>query len=80
MDLNSVQQDAAWLGQAIQMFMPFMYDIKTSETLFDKVTSGKLNLLPGLNNHYDQNKHLSTMDQLSPREIIGYYHCIRYLN
>lgn len=37
------------LGQAkpLQMFLPFMYDMKTSETLFDKVTNGKLNLLTG---------------------------------
>jgi hypothetical protein len=38
------------LGQAkpLQMSLPFMYDMKTSETLFDKVTSGKLNLsFPG---------------------------------
>ncbi|MDB5199244.1 MAG: hypothetical protein JWO92_1207 [Chitinophagaceae bacterium] len=35
-------------GQAkpLQMFLPFVYDMKSNETLYDKV-SGKLNLLPG---------------------------------
>jgi hypothetical protein len=37
------------LGQAkpLQMFLPFMYDMKSNETLFDKVSSGKMKLLPG---------------------------------
>jgi hypothetical protein len=36
------------LGQAkpLQMFLPFIYDTKNNETLFDKVTTGKLKLLP----------------------------------
>jgi hypothetical protein len=35
------------LGQAkpLQLFLPFMYDIKSNETLFDKVSAGKMKLL-----------------------------------
>jgi len=48
-DWTEIQCSMILLGQAkpLQMFLPFMYDMKTSETLFDKVTNGKLNLLPG---------------------------------
>lgn len=48
-DWTDIQCSMILLGQAkpLQMFLPFMYDMKTSETLFDKVTNGKLNLLPG---------------------------------
>jgi hypothetical protein len=37
------------LGQAkpLQMFLPFMYDMKSNETLIDKVSTGKMKLLPG---------------------------------
>jgi hypothetical protein len=47
-DWTEIQCSMILLGQAkpLQMFLPFMYDMKTSETLFDKVTNGKLNLLP----------------------------------
>jgi hypothetical protein len=46
-DWTEIQCSMILLGQAkpLQMFLPFMYDMKTSETLFDKVTNGKLNLL-----------------------------------
>ena len=48
-DWTEIQCSMILLGQAkpLQMFLPFMYDMKTSETLFDKVSTGKLNLLPG---------------------------------
>ena len=48
-DWTEIQCSMILLGQAkpLQMFLPFMYDMKTSETLFDKVTTGKLNLLTG---------------------------------
>ena len=48
-DWTEIQCSMILLGQAkpLQMFLPFMYDMKTSETLFDKVTNGKINLLPG---------------------------------
>lgn len=44
---TEIQCSMILLGQAkpLQMFLPFMYDMKTSETLFEKVTNGKLNLL-----------------------------------
>jgi len=47
-DWTEIQCSMILLGQAkpLQMFLPFMYDMKTNETLFDKVSSGKLNLLP----------------------------------
>ncbi|MEO7264589.1 MAG: hypothetical protein ABIW38_06725 [Ferruginibacter sp.] len=37
------------LGQAkpLQMFLPFIYDMKTNETLFYKVSNGKVKLLTG---------------------------------
>ncbi|HVT84289.1 MAG TPA: hypothetical protein VHD35_03760 [Chitinophagaceae bacterium] len=48
-DWTEVQCTMILLGQAkpLQMFLPFMYDMKTSETLFDKITTGKVKLLPG---------------------------------
>lgn len=48
-DWTEVQCTMILLGQAkpLQMFLPFMYDMKTNETLFDKVSSGKVKLLPG---------------------------------
>jgi len=46
-DWTEVQCSMILLGQAkpLQMFLPFMYDTKSDETLFDKVTSGKVKLL-----------------------------------
>lgn len=48
-DWTEVQCSMILLGQAkpLQMFLPFMYDTKNNETLFDKVSSGKMKLLPG---------------------------------
>lgn len=48
-DWTEVQCTMILLGQAkpLQMFLPFMYDMKTNETLFDKVSNGKVKLLPG---------------------------------
>lgn len=48
-DWTEVQCTMILLGQAkpLQMFLPFMYDMKSSETLFDKITTGKVKLLPG---------------------------------
>lgn len=47
-DWTEIQCSMILLGQAkpLQMFLPFMYDMKSNETLFDKVCSGKLKLLP----------------------------------
>ena len=48
-DWTEVQCTMILLGQAklLQMFLPFMYDMKTNETLFDKVSTGKVKLLQG---------------------------------
>jgi hypothetical protein len=48
-DWTEIQCSMILLGQAkpLQMFLPFMYDLKSEETLFDKVTSGKVKLLMG---------------------------------
>lgn len=48
-DWTEIQCSMILLGQAkpLQMFLPFMYDVKSNETLFDKVSSGKIKLLPG---------------------------------
>lgn len=48
-DWTEVQCSMILLGQAkpLQMFLPFMYDTKNNETLFDKVSSGKMKLLQG---------------------------------
>ena len=48
-DWTEIQCSMILLGQAkpLQMFLPFVYDMKSNETLFDKVTAGKLNLLQG---------------------------------
>ena len=49
-DWTEIQCSMILLGQAkpLQMFLPFMYDTKSDETLFDKVASGKVKLLmPG---------------------------------
>lgn len=46
-DWTEIQCSMILLGQAkpLQMFLPFMYDLKSNETLFDKVSSGKMKLL-----------------------------------
>jgi hypothetical protein len=46
-DWTEIQCSMILLKQAkpLQMFLPFMYDIKTQQTLFEKVTTGKLKLL-----------------------------------
>lgn len=48
-DWTEVQCSMILLGQAkpLQMFLPFIYDTKNNETLFDKVSSGKMKLLAG---------------------------------
>ena len=48
-DWTEIQCSMILLGQAkpLQMFLPFMYDMKSNETLFDKVNNGKVKLLPG---------------------------------
>jgi len=48
-DWTEVQCSMILLGQAkpLQMFLPFMYDTKNNETLFDMVAAGKVKLLPG---------------------------------
>ncbi len=47
-DWTEIQCSMILIGQAkpLQMFLPFMYDMKSNETLFDKVSSGKIKLLP----------------------------------
>lgn len=47
-DWTEIQCSMILLGQAkpLQMFLPFVYDMKTNETFFDKVSNGKLKLLP----------------------------------
>jgi hypothetical protein len=46
-DWAEIQCSMIILGQAtpLQMFLPFVYDVKNEETLYDKITNGKLNLL-----------------------------------
>lgn len=46
-DWTEIQCSMILLGQAkpLQMFLPFMYDMKANETLFDKVSAGKMKLL-----------------------------------
>ncbi len=48
-DWTGIQCSMILLGQAkpLQMFLPFIYDVKTNETLIDKVSGGKLKLLDG---------------------------------
>jgi hypothetical protein len=49
-DWTAVQCTMIILGQAapLQMFLPFAYDAKSQETLYDKIASGKTKMLPGL--------------------------------
>lgn len=46
-DWTEIQVSMILLGQAkpLQMFLPFMYDVKDEETLYDKIVSGKTSLL-----------------------------------
>jgi hypothetical protein len=48
-DWTEIQCSMILLGQAkpLQMFLPFIYDIKSSETLFEKISTGKVKLLQG---------------------------------
>lgn len=48
-DWTEIQCSMILLKQAkpLQMFLPFIYDMKSGETLFDKVSTGKTKLLPG---------------------------------
>lgn len=48
-DWTEIQCSMILLGQAkpLQMFLPFVYDAKNNETLFDKVATGKAKLLVG---------------------------------
>ena len=45
-DWTEIQCTMILLGQAkpLQMFLPFVYDVKNEETLYDKVVSGKMKL------------------------------------
>lgn len=45
-DWTEIQCTMILLGQAkpLQMFLPFVYDVKNEETLYDKVVSGKMQL------------------------------------
>jgi hypothetical protein len=59
-DLTEIQSTMILLKQAkpLQIFLPFMYDAKSNEPLFDKVSSGKVKLLPANSqsrNFADQN-------------------------
>lgn len=47
-DWTEIQCSMILLGQAkpLQMFLPFVYDLKTEETFFEKVSTGKMKLLP----------------------------------
>ncbi len=46
-DWTEIQCSMILLGQAkpLQMFLPFVYDVKSNETFFDKINSGKAQLL-----------------------------------
>lgn len=46
-DWTEIQCSMILLGQAtpLQMFLPFVYDTKNNETLYDKISSGKMNNL-----------------------------------
>jgi len=55
-DWTEIQCSMILLGQAkpLQLFLPFMYDMETNETLFEKVSNGKVNLLPGNNSYINK--------------------------
>ena len=46
-DWTEIQCSMILLGQAtpLQMFLPFVYDTQKNETLYDKISSGKMNNL-----------------------------------
>lgn len=46
-DWTEIQCTMILLGQAkpLQMFLPFVYDVRDQETLYDKIATGKMNLL-----------------------------------
>ena len=46
-DWTEIQCSMILLGQAttLQMFLPFVYDTKNNETLYDKISTGKMNNL-----------------------------------
>lgn len=46
-DWTEIQCSMILLKQAkpLQMFLPFVYDMKNNETFFDKITTGKMKLL-----------------------------------
>lgn len=48
-DWTEIQCSMILLGQAkpLQMFLPFVYDAKNNETLYEKVSNGKAKLLVG---------------------------------
>ena len=51
-DWTEIQCSMILLGQAkpLQMFLPFIYDMKENETFYDKVVNGKMKLLlPSIN-------------------------------
>ena len=45
-DWTEIQCTMILLGQAkpLQMFLPFVYDVKNEETLYDKVINGKMQI------------------------------------
>lgn len=48
-DWTEIQCSMILLKQAkpLQMFLPFMYDMKSNQTLFERINSGQINLLLG---------------------------------
>ena len=46
-DWTEIQCSTILLGQAttLQMFLPYVYDVKNDETLYEKIASGKMNNL-----------------------------------
>lgn len=48
-DWTEIQCSMILLGQVklLQMFLPFMYDVQSNETFFDKISNGKMKQLPG---------------------------------
>ena len=47
-DWTEIQCSMVLLGQAkpLQMFLPFIYDVKSNETIFEKLMCGKIKMLP----------------------------------
>jgi hypothetical protein len=46
-DWTEIQCSMIFLGQAkpLQMFLPYIYDMKTNETFFDKISTGQVKLI-----------------------------------